>query len=81
MTKELPVHYDRIGRPVELGDIVAAADFNGLMLARVTKLNKKMIKVRRLPESARRSEKNKYAQDTVRLDSEEIAIFLLSGGT
>ena len=80
MTKETPVHYDRIGREIALGDVVAVADFNGLMLAKVTKLNPKMIKVRRLPDSARRHESNKYAKDAVKLDNEEVAIYLLGGG-
>ena len=28
MAKEQPQHYDRIGRQVDVGDIVAVADFN-----------------------------------------------------
>jgi hypothetical protein len=74
-------HHDRIGKTVEVGDIVAVADFNGLMLGRVTKLNKKMIKVKRHPATSRASERNKYAKDAIKLDPDEVAFYLLSGGT
>jgi hypothetical protein len=81
MAKEQPQHYDRIGRQVDVGDIVAVADFNGLMLAKITKLNKVMIKVQRFPNAYRDGKgRNKYAHDAIKLDSEEVAIFLLSGG-
>jgi hypothetical protein len=81
VAKEQPQHYDRIGRQVDVGDIVAVADFNGLMLAKITKLNKVMIKVQRFPNAYRDGKgRNKYAHDAIKLDSEEVAIFLLSGG-
>lgn len=81
MAKPTPVHVDRIGRQVDVGDVVAVADFNGLMLAKITKLNKVMIKVQRFPNAYRDGKgRNKYAHDSIKLDSEEVAIFLLSGG-
>ncbi len=80
MAKEQPQHYDRIGKQVCVGDIVAVADFNGLMLARVTKLNQKMIKVKRHPPTGRASEKNKYAKDAIKLDPDDVAIHILQGG-
>jgi hypothetical protein len=81
VAKEQPQHYDRIGRQVDVGDVVAVADFNGLMLAKITKLNKVMIKVQRFPNAYRDGKgRNKYAHDSIKLDSEEVAIFLLSGG-
>lgn len=81
MAKEVPIHYDRIGREVAEGDIVAVADYNGLILARVTKLNPKMIKVQRIPESFRdRKGRLKYAHDSIKLDPNDVAIHLLEGG-
>lgn len=81
MAKEQPQHYDRIGRQVEVGDIVAVADFNGLMLARVTKLNQKMIKVQRFPKAYRDGKgRNKYAHDAIKLDPDDVAIHVLQGG-
>lgn len=81
MAKEQPQHYDRIGRQVNVDDIVAVADFNGLMLARVVKLNKKMIKIQRFPKPYRNGEtRNKYAHDAVKLDTDDVAIYTLQGG-
>jgi hypothetical protein len=81
MAKEQPLHYDRIGRQVDVGDILAIADFNGLMLARVIKLNKKMIKIQRFPNPYRNGEtRNKYAHDAVKLDADDVAIYTLQGG-
>jgi len=81
MAKETPVHYDRIGRQVEIGDIVAVADFNGLILAKVTKLNQKMIKVQRFPTPYRGGKgRNKYAHDAIKLDPDDVAIHILQGG-
>jgi hypothetical protein len=81
MAKELPVHLDRIGRQVNVGDIVAVADFNGLMLAKVIKLNKKMIKVQRFPKPYSNGQcRNKYAHDAIKLDPDDIAIHVLQGG-
>ncbi len=81
MAKEQPQHYDRIGRQVSVGDIVAVADFNGLMLARIVKLNNKMIKVQRFPKAYRDGKgRNKYAHDAIKLDSDDVAIHILQGG-
>jgi hypothetical protein len=80
MAKEQPIHYDRIGKRIELGDMVAVADYNGLMLGRVTKLNQKMIKVKRYPMSGRNYEKNKYPRESIKLDPDDVAIHILQGG-
>jgi hypothetical protein len=81
MAEELPVHLDRIGRQVDVGDIVAVADFNGLMLARIVKLTKKMIKVQRYPNAYRNGKgRNKYAHDAIKLDRDDVAIHILQGG-
>jgi hypothetical protein len=80
MAKPTPIHVDRIGKPIELGDMVAVADYNGLMLGRVTKLNQKMIKVKRYPTGSRNYEKNKYPRESIKLDPDDVAIHILSGG-
>ena len=81
MAKEQPQHYDRIGQQVDVGDIIAVADFNGLMLARIVKLNSKMIKVQRYPNAYRDGKgRNKYAHDAIKLDRDDVAIYILQGG-
>jgi hypothetical protein len=80
MIKELPVHVDRIGQQVNVGDIIAVADFNGLMIAKVTKLNAKMIKVKQHPPGRRSSERNKYSHDAIKLDPDSVAVYILQGG-
>jgi hypothetical protein len=80
MAKPTPVHLDRIGKVIELGDMVAVADYNGLMLGKVTKLNQKMIKVKRYPQGSRNYEKNKYPRESIKLDPDDVAIHILQGG-
>lgn len=86
MVKEQPVHLDRLSRRVDVGDIIAVAYSsvaysNGLMLAKVTKLTKKMIKIQRFPKPFHNGEtRNKYAHDAIKLDPDDIAIYILQGG-
>ena len=80
MAKQTPVHVDRIGKVIELGDMVAVADYNCLMLGKVTKINQKMIKVKRHPQGSRNYEKNKYPRESIKLDPDDVAIHILQGG-
>jgi hypothetical protein len=60
---------------------VAVADFNGLMLAKITKLNNKTVKVQRFPKPYFNGlARNKYAHDAIKLDQDDVAIHILQGG-
>lgn len=77
--KEIPVHKDRIGRPLAVGDYVAYPTHNSLEIGSITKLNPKMIKVKRLKKASQWApgEQNKYPFDTVKLDGVDLTVYLL----
>lgn len=73
-------HRDRLGRLLKLGDCVAVAHHNGLMIGTIKKLNPKMLKVARVGASYARSDGyNKYPSECVLLDGPEVTMFLLTG--
>ena len=45
MTKEAPVHKDKLGRVINVGDFVAYPSHNSLGFGKVMKLNNKMVGV------------------------------------
>ena len=45
MTKEVPVHKDRLGREIKIDDFVAYPSHNSLQFGKVVKLNNKMVGV------------------------------------
>lgn len=78
-TVPIPEHKDRIGRPIAVGNIVAFPSHNSLSVGTVTKLNPKMIKVKRLRGASKYDthEQNKYPADTVILDGPDLTMYLL----
>lgn len=77
-SKAEPDHIDKLGRPLVLGNYVAYPAYNGLEIGIVTKLNPKMIKVKRMGKS--HWEQNKYPHDTIVLDSDEMVFYILKNG-
>jgi len=75
MTKEVPVHKDKLGREIRIGDFVAFPQSNDLCVGKITKLNPKMVKVLKLPKA--KSDFNKYPDDVVRLDEKDMTWFML----
>lgn len=78
MTKEVPVHKDKLGREIKLGDFVAFPQSNSLEVGKITKLNPKMIKVLKLPKA--KSDFNKYPYDVVKLEQSDMTWFMLKNG-
>jgi len=76
--KELPVHLDRIGRTLSVGDCVAYPSSNVLLIGIITKLNQKMINVKRLGSLTYVD--RKYGSDTIKVDGPEITMYLLKFG-
>jgi hypothetical protein len=72
--KEIPVHCDILGRTINLGDCVAMPMMNSLQIAKVSKLNPKMVQVSRIGS---RYTTNKYPSDLVILDSQDVTMFIL----
>lgn len=75
---KLPEHNDKLGRALQEGDCVAYPDSNTLVIGTVIKLNPKMVKVKGLNTTgywARGT--NKYPNDLVKLDGEDVTMYLL----
>ena len=80
MNKIEPEHFDKLGNRLRVNDVVAASHHNSLMIARVTKLNNKMIKVKEFRKTTSKwdtGEHNKYAHDTVRLHEADAVMYIL----
>jgi hypothetical protein len=78
MTKELPVHKDKLGRSLNVGDFVAYPAYNSLEFGKVMKLNNKMIGV--YPLLTKRygnRNHNKYPSDIVRLEETDMTWYIL----
>jgi len=80
MTKPDPEHFDKLGNQLKVDDVVAVPHHNNLIIARVTKLNSKMIKVKEFRKASLRwdtGEHNKYAEDTVKLSEADAVMYIL----
>ncbi len=78
MAKEIPVHKDKLGREINVGDFVAYPDRNSLEFGKVMKLNNKMVGVVPCIAKYRQTRNtNKYPADMVRLDSKDMTWYLL----
>lgn len=76
--KELPVHKDKLGRTINVGDFVAYPSHNSLGFGKVVKLNSKMVGV--IPAVSKRpvyKNTNKYPDDLVRLEASDMTWYIL----
>jgi hypothetical protein len=76
--KETPVHKDKLGRVINVGDFVAYPSHNSLQFGKVMKLNTKMVGV--IPAVSKRPVKtntNKYPEDLVRLEASDMTWYIL----
>lgn len=77
-TKEAPVHKDKLGRTISVGDFVAYPSRNSLEFGKVMKLNNKMVGV--YPVIGKRygdRNTNKYPSDLVRLEAQDMTWYIL----
>ena len=78
MAKEI-THKDCLGRNLNVGDCVAVAHRNGLMIATIKKFNPKMIKV--MPVGVKVSPwdtgYNKYPAECALLEGPDVTMYLL----
>lgn len=82
VTKELPVHKDKLGRTITVGDFVAYPSRNSLEFGRVMKLNPKMVGV--VPAVSKYKiygNTNKYPVDLVRLDERDMTWYILKNSS
>jgi hypothetical protein len=80
--KEIPVHKDKLGRIINVGDFVAYPQRNSLEFGKVMKLNNKMVGV--IPAVSKYKiygNTNKYPQDLVRLESQDMTWYILKNSS
>lgn len=73
-------HYDKLGKLISVGDCVAAPQSNVLIIAKVIKINPKMVKIKQFNTSSlsyHRGEYNKYSTDLVVLNAPDVTAYLL----
>lgn len=78
--KAAPEHRDILGRIINVGDFVAVSVHNDMKIARVTKLNPKMVKVQILNVKTSMwytGTHNKYADDMVIVDGPYVTMYIL----
>ena len=76
--KELPIHKDKLGRTINVGDFVAYPSRNSLEFGKVMKLNNKMVGV--VPAVSKYpiyNNTNKYPADLVRLEASDMTWYIL----
>jgi hypothetical protein len=74
-----PVHIDKLGRQINLGDCVVVPYHNSLMVAKVIKLTPKMVRVKKLSnkQTWHCGEYNKYPEDLAIVDGADVTAYLL----
>ena len=80
MAKEIPVHLDLLGNPISVGNCVAFPYSNSLRIGLVTKINPKMIQVKRVGKTRGDVKYNKYPTDLAVLNSQDVTMYLLKAG-
>ena len=76
MAKPLPVHTDKLGRDLKIGDCVAYANGSrSLRLGLIEKIHPIMIGIK-----TKGSISNQYPKETVKLDGPEVTLYILKGG-
>jgi len=78
--KKQPDHKDIIGRNLSVGDYVSVVVRNRLHVAKVIKLNPKMVKIRILNAATNKwyaGEHNRYPSDMALLDGEYLTMYIL----
>jgi len=75
--KEKPIHLDKLGRELKVGDCVAYPSHNTLYIGTIEKLHNKMVAVAKLPAGKWGGSSNKYPQDMVLLEGSEVTMYVL----
>lgn len=73
-----PEHKDILGQPLEVGDAVVFPSSNSMYVGTVTKLNPKMVKVKRVGAKTKWGEINKYPTDLAKVSGPEVTMYLLT---
>ncbi len=69
-------HRDALGKLLQQGDCVAYPVQNTLMIGVITKVNKRMVRIKSVVPK-RSFDKNRYPTDVVKLEGPEVSLFIL----
>jgi len=69
-------HSDILGQPLDVGDAVVFPASNSMYVGTITKLNPKMVKVKRVGTKYS-WEQNKYPADLAKVSGAEVTMYLL----
>ena len=73
-----PEHKDKLDRVLLIGDCVAYPDYNCLQIGIIIKLNPIMVKIVRIGSTGYLARGvNKYPKDIIRLDGQDVSMYLL----
>lgn len=75
--KNKPVHRDKLGVELNVGDYVCYPSQNSLSIGEVIKLNNKMVKVAAVPTRKYSPTSNKYSADMIKLNSADVTFYVL----
>ena len=73
-------HNDILGQPLGIGDCVVFPSSNSMYVGMITKLNPKMVKVKRVGTRHSR-EQNKYPVDLAKVSGAEVTMYLIKNQT
>jgi len=73
----IPHHQDILGQPLSIGDCVVYPSMNTMYVGTITKLNPKMVKVKRVGAKYHTREQNKYPADLAKVSGAEVTMYLL----
>lgn len=76
VVKVIPEHQDILGQPLGVGDCVVFPSSNSMYVGMITKLNPKMVKVKRVGTKYS-WEQNKYPTDLAKVSGAEVTLYLL----
>lgn len=77
-SKPSPEHKDKLGNILQVDDVVAVAHHNVLLIAKVIKLNPKMVKLKGISNKIYSSGTfDKYSDDMVKLQNADVTFYIL----
>lgn len=72
-------HVDKLGQPLTLNDFVAFPSHNTLQVGIITKLNAKMVKIKKIepPKRWESAQINRYPRDCVKIEGPMVSMYII----
>ena len=78
MAKPIPVHYDALNRPINIGDVIVTYHRGILLPAKVIRLGQVMVIVESLSGAGAGAELKKYPTECALVDEHAVLLYLLT---